>query len=319
MNKKQNIIFYDEQLYRFSHYYEDEGWWSKNGFNAFKQSLQSNIFKLVFQLQQLKPKFVIFVQRSNRVFFLAYCANLLGIKVIFWQHGIFAYPAQIKFPFNCLNPQIDHLLYLSDYDKEKLINDFRNVKDLHEIKHYDVPNILKNKSDETKQTKILYIGQIIFKEQLLCSESNPWIDRNIKHSSPGPQKLLESVFDYIKKNEKFKLFIKKHPGDKSDFIDQQIERFNSTLLDSRESILPDLVIGHFSTLIVAYMEIGIPVILLPHGLKLDAELDLSHYGKHYQCSTLNEFINCAEKIKKNKKIKSFKCKSISETLLDIID
>ena len=98
MSRKENIFFYDEQLYRFSLYYEDHDWWFRNGFNACKQCLQSNIISLIFQLLKLKPKYVIFLHRSNRVFFLASLANLLGIKVIFWQHGFFAYPAQRKFP-----------------------------------------------------------------------------------------------------------------------------------------------------------------------------------------------------------------------------
>ena len=201
-----------------------------------------------------------------------------------------------EIPHSLLNPKIDHLLYLSNYDKEKLIVDFRNTQNTHHIKHYDVERILKNKLNGS-QINILYIGQIIFKDQLLSSESNPWIQRNIKNSSSGAQELLEKILGYISKNKKYKLFIKKHPGDKSNYIDKQIQSFNSTLLGDKDLILPDIVVSHFSTLAIAYIQLGVPTVLLPHGLILDTEIDFSHYGDYADSPTFKEFIDFIKKQK----------------------
>ena len=267
----KKVLFVDEKQYRFAFYYEPEEWWVKNRIKPYFKAYEKRKDKWLIYLWLIlnRPHFVVFVQLSLKNLILAKLSNIIGVKTIFWQHGVFKYDNQIINKYSKIKASLNHLLCFSEYDSNNISRYFKNVRNHQLIKHYETMKILNS---EKVDKSILYIGQILTKEQIKGSSANFPYDENC-------EKILNNLWNYLSKQD-YKVFLKKHPGDKSWYLEHLCEKYpNFSII--KKHIIPTIVIGHYSTLVLPYLQIGIPFIQIQHELN-------SHIN--YQAYSSNEII-----------------------------
>lgn len=315
---KRNILFIDEHSYRFNHYYNSEEWWCENGIVSIRKSYkQDGILSVLKALVFQKVDSIVFVQLSNKNLLLCLLCNFLNVKTVMFQHGLFLYPVKTNKFLHKFKPCLSTLLYFSDHDKVEISSVFKSVSNNHAIPHYEIEKYSQLKRKEDDVIRVLFIGQIIFKEQIEMSSSLWEYDEK-----------AQMQFDFLlneleKKNRtnKIELVLKKHPGDKSDYFESLANKFSFIKLEtSSDNYIPDLVIGHFSTLIIAYIQLKIRTYIMSYQLEdqLDLNFDIEK----------NSFVTKIREIEDVKNIIFFKEKnrdlncnwkfSISEKLLEVL-
>lgn len=201
-----------------------------------------------------RPHSAVFVQLSLKNLILAKLSNIIGVKTIFWQHGVFRYDNQIIDKYSIIKASLNYFLCFSEYDADQISRYFRNVKNLKLISHYETAKILDS---EKVDKSILYIGQILTKEQITGSSAKFNHDENC-------EMILDSVWKYLSKQD-YKVFLKKHPGDRSEYLEELCDKYpNFSMIEKH--IIPTIVIGHYSTLVLPYLQMGIPFIQIQHEL-----------------------------------------------------
>lgn len=263
----QKVLFVDERFYRFSFYYKKESWWKDKDiqpiFKAYEKPIDK--WKIYLFLIKERPHYMVFVQLSLKNLLLAKLCNLVGVKTIFWQHGVFLYNDKEIEKYKKIGAQLDHLLSFSLMDEENICRYFTKIKHKRIISHYEIGEIKKS----IKIPKsILYIGQILSKEQISISNAR------IEYDSEG-EKILNSFWSLLD-NLNYKVFLRKHPGDKSEYLHSLCKKYRNFEM-VEDHILPSIVVGHYSTLLIPYMQLGIPFIQLEH--KLNNAIDFSWYSK----------------------------------------
>ncbi|WP_299127622.1 hypothetical protein [uncultured Winogradskyella sp.] len=250
----KKILFVDEKAYRFSFYYNEQTWWLENGFNAVFKSYEKKKNKWFVYLWVIfnKPQYVVFVQLSTKNIYLTKLCNLLNIKTLFWQHGVFAYDDDSINTLKKINARLNTLLCFSEFDRQQINRYFRDVDHYKIIPHYEIEKISKG---IRRNDTFLFIGQILSKEQL--KHSNARIEYDKKS-----EVLLNQFWDYSSQKD-IKISLKKHPGDRSNYLETLQQKFSNVTVE-KDSILPKAVIGYYSTLILPYLSLGVPFIQLKH-------------------------------------------------------
>lgn len=305
----KKILFVDEKKYRFSFYYEQEEWWIKKGIKPFFKAYEGFLGKwfIYIWLILFRPDFIIFVQLSKKNFILCKLCNLLSIKTLFWQHGVFNYNSgNTK---NNFKPSLDFLLSLSDYDYNKIKNYFNNVKSKIIIDHYDLKKIINSKVD---QCSILYIGQIFSKEQLFSSSATIVYDK-LCDDILSELWLVLSKLDFI-------VYLKKHPGDKSNYLNDLCLKYpNFHMIDGH--VIPKVVLSHYSTLVIPYLQIDIPFIQLYHFNNKYINFKAYSNFQYKTISSLDDLVSLKKYIfslKENVVNLNLYCESVSETIEKIV-
>lgn len=317
----KKVLFVDERFYRFSHYYENEKWWAsyniKPTFKAYEG--RNDKYKIYLSLVFDKPDYIVMVQLSTKNLILMMLANILGIKSIFWQHGFFTYPLKKQSFLQKIPIKLDYLLTLSEYDAIEISKLFTIVEDERIIKHYDLAQIdTIHRINKDGLIHIAYIGQHITREQVEASNSE------IMKKYLGEEDYFKKILDSILENElPIKVLVKKHPGDKSNYLEDLCKEYDSMEMCNSNNIFSvDLAISHFSTMMLAFLQLQIPVLQLPmtNGkmfMNLDFYDNEDYLVKIYTNNDFLNFINNYDSTKYTKK--EFNYKSISEELLRIIN
>jgi hypothetical protein len=274
-NIMKKVLFVDERFYRFNHYYEKKDWWVANKITPIFKGYEGRLAKYFIYLSLLtnRPAFIVIVQLCTKNLILVRLANLLGIKVVFWQHGVFKYPVYVKSYIKGLNLKLDLLLTLSKYDEDNISHVFNSVTLKKQIPHYDLAHIKPFKGkDEAGVLKIAYIAQIVSRQQIMDSKAV------VLEQYLGDTDYFSLVVSCIDESQlKIKLLVRKHPGDKSKYLHELCEKYDfMELCDTDEVFTADISITHNSTLILAFFTLGKRIIQLPYtnGTHL---LDLSVY------------------------------------------
>ncbi len=294
----------DEKQYRFSFYYEQESWWHRKGIKPYFRAYERPKDKWLIYLWVLfkQPYAIIFVQLSLKNFILTKLCNIFYIKAIFWQHGVFRYEEAIIKKYRQINASLNYLLSFSQYDNENIAKYFKKVRKSKFIKHYET---IKIRDSKTIDNSVLYIGQIITAEQIKDSGSKIKCD-------DYSEKILNETWNYLG-NSSFQVFLRKHPGDKSSYLEKITkEHKNFRMID--EHIIPSIIIGHYSTLIIPYLQMGIPFVQIEH--KFNTYVDFTNYSKQ-PILTLNSLSNIKLenfKINETNFIDTNSSESISATL-----
>jgi hypothetical protein len=317
----KKVLFIDEKKYRFSHYYESSSWWCKNGINAvFKDYEQkSNKYKIYCSLFVERPDYIVLVQLSTKNQVLMKIANLLRIKVIFWQHGIFDYPVPVKAILRHFPMKLSNLLTLSKYDNTGISSIFNAVDNASVIRHYDLAKInFSQKALHQDKIRIAYLGQIVTSKQVLDSGAR------IMEKYLGDFDLFKMILEEIEsKNLPIIIYAKKHPGDKSHYLEELAQKFQCIVLAENDEIFDcHAALSYYSTLMLAFMELKKPVIQLPMTNK-KFRLDMKHYDVHNNLSSVKSveaFLNIVKSLKSERlEINSNeKFESISESLVKVI-
>lgn len=317
----KKVLFVDEKMYRFSHYYESKSWWRKNGIDAIYKDYEkkSSKYKIYLSLIINRPDFIVLVQLSTKNQVLMQIASLLRIKVIFWQHGIFEYPININKVLKCLPMNLSNLLALSKHDVDGISSIFSRVCHTEVIPHYDLANIKCNHQTELgSKFKIAYLGQIITPEQVYGSGAR------IMEQYLGEFDLFIELLEEIEdKRLPILIYAKQHPGDKSDYLKKLTEKYHCiTLADNVDIFDCHAAISYFSTLMLAFMELNKPVIQLPMTNQ-KFRLDMSHYDKNNNLIVINSLESFLESFNAMKNHKNFgvetgRVDSISQTLVRVI-
>lgn len=269
----KKILFVDEKKYRFSFYYKQESWWNENGVQPLFKAYERKIDKwLIFSsLLFNRPKAVVFVQLSLKNFILVKLCNLLNIKVLFWQHGVFNYNDKQIQKLRKFNASLHALLCFSAYDKEQIGRHFKSIKESKIIPHYETEKVAKAIK---KPNSILYVGQILSKVQLDQSGAK------FSHDMVS-EMALDKFWNYLSTTD-INVYMRKHPGDKSNYLDSLQEKYPNFIL-TEEFILPDLIAGHYSTLILPYLQYGVPFI------QIDCSYNTFVNFKHYSDNEIHRF------------------------------
>jgi len=305
----KKILFVDEKQYRFSFYYENEDWWVENGIKPFFRAYEQKKDKWLIYLWLLmhRPHAVVFVQLSLKNLILVKLSNMIGVKTIFWQHGVFRYDNQIISKYRKINASLDYLLSFSENDTNQISRYFKNVKNHQLMNHYETSKILN--SDKVDNS-ILYIAQIITKEQIIESSARFPHDEN-------SETMLDNLWEYLSKQD-VKVFLKKHPGDRSKYIERLALRHQNFFI-TENHIVPTLIVGHYSTLIIPYLQLGIPFLQIHHDM--NRYIDFACYSPakeliiQYDENTINEWISQKKDTIMNEGLNNYL--SISEIITSI--
>lgn len=308
----KKVLFVDEKQYRFSFYYEPEECWVKNGIKPYFKAYEKWKDKWFIYLWLIlnRPHSVVFVQLSLKNLILARLSNIIGVKTIFWQHGVFRYENQIIDKYSKIKASLNHLLCFSEYDANQISRYFRNVKNLQLISHYETAKILN--SDKIDKS-ILYIGQILTKEQITGSSAKLLYDENCEI-------MLNSLWVHLSKQD-YKVLLKKHPGDKSDYLKGLCVKYpNFSMVEKH--IVPTIVIGHYSTLVIPYLQMGIPFIQIQH--EMNTHINFSNYTPKkelimsYDENKIGELFHLNKDILNSETIESIDYLTISKTITSIL-
>jgi len=271
----KKVLFIDEKKYRFAHYYENKSWWIENGVNPIFKDYEKKInkYKIYSGLLLNRPDYIVIVQLSTKNLILLQLASLLRIKVIFWQHGVFEYPIIVKAIFKYLPMKLSSLLALSEHDIEGISSIFGEVKSSSVIKHYDLAKLNFSKEEKTEdELRVAYLGQIVTSKQVYGSGAT------IMEKYLGDFDLFNDLIEEIEaKQLPITIFAKKHPGDKSHYLEELAQRYKCVALAEKDEIFNcDAALSYYSTMMLAFMELNKPVIQLPmtNG---NFRLDLKHY------------------------------------------
>lgn len=295
------ILFVDERAYRFDHYYENKEWWMKYGIKSIFKSYEHKYSKYYIYLWAIinKPDYIVYVQTSIKNIVLAKLANILGIRTIFWQHGVFSYDLEHLKKIKSFKVKLDYLLALSEYDEKNLQKYYINTFNKYIMCHYESGLIIHSRYIENS---ILYIGQIISKEQ--HENSNSILEYN-KMS----ERILEHSFDILSKSN-YIIYLKKHPGDHSSYLDNLCKKYQNFHM-IKDHIIPDIVIGHYSTLFIPYLNMGKQIIQLFHPRNKDINF------QNYSETAILE-LNSIEDTKRLLNIKYIKKTSIPNNQINSI-
>jgi hypothetical protein len=317
----KKVLFIDEMFYRFSHYYENINWWKEHAINPTFKHYEKKVNKYYIYLNLVfnKPDFIVIVQLSTKNLILIRIANLLGIKVIFWQHGIFEYPINKNRKLNLLKLNLYKLLALSEHDTNGISDVFSNVESSEVIPHYDLAYLNYDVINNNKNTlSIAYLGQIVTPQQVKESGAK------VMERYLGKKDIFNAILEEIElKVLPINVIAKKHPGDKSTYLDNLSKRYEFFSISDNDDVYTcDIAISYFSTLMLAFIELNKTVIQLPmtNG---DYRIDMACYDKKgslYQIDTKDDFLAFLSKYKPNKTIiDESKYNSISERLALIIN
>jgi len=264
----KKVLFVDEKQYRFSFYYEPEKWWIINGIKPYFKAYEKRKDKWFIYLWLIlnRPHSVVFVQLSLKNLILARMSNILGVKTVFWQHGVFGYDKQIIDKYSKIKASLNYLLCFSEYDANKISLYFRYVKNLQLIHHYETAKIL---ASEKIDKSIFYIGQILTKEQIKGSSAKFPYDEQC-------ETILNNLWEYLSKQD-YNVFLKKHPGDKSEYLEHLCVIYPNFFMIEKH-IIPTIVIGHYSTLVIPYLQLEIPFLQIHH--EMNKFIDFSNYSKN---------------------------------------
>ncbi|AMQ57523.1 hypothetical protein [Algoriphagus sanaruensis] len=305
----KKVLFVDERKYRFSFYYESEVWWIKRGIKPYFKSYEGFLGKWIIYVWLIlfRPDFIVFVQLSKKNFFLCKLGNILSIKTIFWQHGIFNYNNGVIKSF--FKPSLDFLLCLSDFDSNKIMNYFFKASSRVIINHYDLNKIVESKKCNNS---ILYIGQIFSKEQWVSSSATLKYDKLCDD-------ILSELWIVLSKLD-FTIYLKKHPGDKSDYL-VNLCKIYSNFQMINDHVIPKIVLSHYSTLIIPYLQLNIPFIQLHHFNNINinfnaySNMQFKTISSLEDLNSLKEYINSLESSTPNLNVNS---DSISEIIRKIV-
>lgn len=317
----KKVLFVDEKQYRFSHYYENREWWLEKGIKPiFKDYEKSSAkYKIYLSLFYNRPDFIVMVHLNTKNIILLILASVLRIKTIFWQHGFFSYPININKNLKIFNLKITHLLVLSQYDQENISQIFDTIKNIKVIDYYDLANYnFKKHTFKRKDIHVAYIGQIISRKQVNESTKD-----KLLVSSVGNHDCFHEILQTI---EQEKLFVsvvaKKHPGDKSNYLENLCYQYDFMNLGNVEDVLMcDIGIVHFSTMCLGFFRIGKPVLQIPmtNGKYM---FNIKHYDQNntlMQINTGEEFANFIYSFNTKCVLKSKDFLSISQQLIRIIN
>ena len=308
----KKVLFVDEKQYRFSFYYEPEEWWLKNGIKPYFKAYEKRKDKWFIYLWLIlnRPHSVVFVQLSLKNLILAKLSNIIGVRTIFWQHGVFRYENQIIRKYSKIKASLNYLLCFSEYDSNQISRYFRNVKNYQLISHYETAKILDS---EKVDKSILYIGQILTKEQITGSSAKFPYDENCEI-------MLNSLWEYLSKQD-YKVLLKKHPGDKSNYLEHLCDKYSNFSM-IKHHIIPSIIIGHYSTLILPYLQIGIPFLQVQH--EMNTHINFSYYTPKieliisYNEKEIGELLQLNKDILSNETIESIEYLSISEKIMSVL-
>lgn len=293
----KKVLFVDAKHYRFSFYYQPHEWWLSKGIYPYFKNYEHPINKWKIYLWVIlnHPYAVVFVQLSLKNILLARLCNAFNIKTIFWQHGVFKYDKSIIQKYKKINSSLDYLLVFSDYDLKQIKRYFRQVNYSRLITHYNSHQIALSNNIPNS---ILYIGQILTKQQIKESNAQIFYDENC-------EKLLNGLWQRLESSE-YKVFLKKHPGDKSNYLYNLTQKYPSfQLID--DFFIPSIIIGHYSTLIIPYIQINIPLFQIENQL---------NKGINFNAYTSNKihFINKKEDFQKLSQFKIKKQQISNKTI-----
>jgi hypothetical protein len=311
----KEILFVDEKYYRFSLYYETAEWWKARYiipvFKAYEKKIDKWLIYL--WLLQNRPYAVVFVQLSLKNIILVKLCNILGIKSIFWQHGVFAYDKNIIRRYRKIGTTLNTLIAFSEFDVSNIKKYFKEVKVSTIIPHYEINKIIKS---ELQKNSILYIGQILTDEQIQKSSAIIIYDKKCEI-------LLNKMWKYLG-SQPYLVYLKKHPGDKSNYLEKLTNKYRNFQVINKH-ILPAVVVGHFSTLVIPYLQLGVPFVQIEHPC--NKLIDFNHYSKQHKNKfilknkvDITDFITFIENSinKANCNIHKNNFKSISETILNVV-
>lgn len=317
----KKVLFVDEKMYRFSHYYESKSWWRKNGIDAVYKSYEqkSSKYKIYSSLVFNRPDYIVLVQLSTKNQVLMQIASLLRIKVIFWQHGIFDYPVPVKSILKHLPMKLEQLLALSAHDIKHISSIFTKVDNSEVIQHYDLAKI-KPYDPMIREGKlsIAYLGQIVTAEQVYGSGAR------IMEKYLGDFDLFgELVAEIDDKKLPIVIYAKQHPGDKSEYLKELARKHQCIFLaDNNEIFNCQVAISYYSTLMLAFMELNRPVFQFPMTNQ-DFRIDMNHYDKHGNLTCIDSvkgFLDSLDTIKSKHcqltDVGTFQ--TISQTLVKVI-
>jgi hypothetical protein len=263
----KKVLFVDEKFYRFAFYYNDIQWWRKKNIDAHFKAYETKKVKWLVYIWLIinRPKYAVFVQLSIKNIVLVKLCNILNVKTLFWQHGVFGYDDKIIEKYRRLGAKLNILLCFSQYDRFNISRYFKTVGKGKIIPHYEIEKI--SNALEVKDG-FLFIGQILTQLQITDSKSR------IKYDAES-EKLITSCWEFMDQSD-FKLYVKKHPGDCSRYFETITKKYKNIEL-IEDIIVPKAVVGHYSTLILPYIAIGIPFIQIRH---INNDLvDFTNYGE----------------------------------------
>ena len=311
--QSKKVLFVDEKEYRFLFYYESKEWWIKRNIIPHFKAYENKIDKWLTYAWVLinRPFAVVFVQLSLKNIILTKLCNFIGVKTIFWQHGVFEYDMNIIKKYRKIGAFLTTLITFSLFDQNNIKQYFKRVGNAFIIPHYETNAI---KSSKKIENSILYIGQIITSEQIRKSSA-------IMAEDSDCERLLNQIWEYLSTTS-YKVYLKKHPGDKSSYLEKLTNKYKNFQMVYGH-IIPTIVLGHFSTLIIPYLQIGIPFVQVEYILNNKVNFD---YYKPYNYNTqvnikipndisgIQKYMN----LKYRPQINNQNFKSISETILKVI-
>jgi hypothetical protein len=317
----KKVLFIDEKKYRFAHYYENKSWWIENGVNPIFKDYEKKInkYKIYSGLLFNRPDYIVIVQLSTKNLILLQLASLLRIKVIFWQHGVFEYPIIVKAIFKYLPMKLSSLLALSEHDIEGISSIFGEVKSCSVIKHYDLAKLNFSKEEKSgDELRVAYLGQIVTSEQVYGSGAS------IMEKYLGDFDLFSELIEEIEtKKLPIVIYAKKHPGDKSFYLENLSKKYKCLVLAKNDDIFNcHVAMSYFSTLMLAFLELNQPVVQLPmtNG---SFRLDMKHYDMHDNLTSVKsveDFLRLTVELKNHKIANQVQnhFESISKSLLKVI-
>lgn len=306
----KKALFVDEKKYRFSYYYNKRSWWLKNGVNPVFKAYETKKDKWLIYLWLIfnKPDYVIFVQLSVKNIILTKLCNIIGVKTLFWQHGVFTYQEKTIKKYRKIGAKLDILLTLSNFDTKQIKKYFKRVHSSKKIFHYDSSKLshgIVNKST------FLFIGQILTKQQIEESKSKILYDVESEN-------LVDSFWQFLNHHNKL-IFYKKHPGDKSKYLENISDKFKNVKI-TENTIIPKAIVGHFSTLIIPYLNLGVPFIQIKHKYNKGIDFLNYHKSKIYEINSINDISNVINEVEFTEyEINKNQHLTISELLLNIIN
>lgn len=253
-----------------------------HGLKPYFFSLQkTGLIQFILTLIAVRPDALVVTQWFyKKIDLLLIIANFLGIKTLFFQHGIVLYKSESerKRTFLAQFITIDEYFALSQYDIEQMSMHY-NIISATRIPFYE--NIrMSLEMNSNKSLTIVYIDQKCFVEQA----NNKILYEFSKGFTKGRE-----FFDYLvelSQTEGYRLMIKKHPGDDTSFYKELAESRPWISIHEKDIPNGDVYTCHYSTLGIAPLQCGKYVIVLPGHTNSTYTPVYSHYSSP-GCTTDN--------------------------------
>jgi hypothetical protein len=182
----------------------------------------------------------------------------------------------------------------------------KSIQNKKVINHYDIDEI---SNCDIQEDSILYIGQILTKEQIKESNANIVYDQESEN-------VLNNLWQYLS-NTSYHIYFKKHPGDESKYLNNLTVKYENFEM-TENHIIPTLTIGHCSTLLIPYLQLNVPCVQVKHTLNDSINLSAYSTNKLGKIREEKDFSIIKELTRSTKNLKRKSSKSISQTLLTVI-